>query len=68
MKSETRLKEEAAEAVNRTPAVNGYCLWQCEKCGVQWKWPEDLEYDRTKDKTNWPVLCDNCLEKSLEGA
>lgn len=66
---EWRVKEIEAEKVNRLPAVNGMCKWKCETCGKEWTEPEDKEFDRTKDTTNWPVQCLECNEtfmKSLE--
>jgi len=63
---EWRRREREAEAVNRRPAVNGIWLWKCETCGVEWTSPEEKDYDRTQDTTNWPVQCDDCRRDTYE--
>lgn len=52
--------EKLADVVNHSPAVNGILTRKCERCGVEWTSPEEIDYDRTKDGQNWPVLCDEC--------
>lgn len=67
---EWKLKEIAATMVNTASAVEGHETWQCENCGIQWTSEVDntpmkngLPYDRTKDMSGWPVLCDRCQPK-----
>jgi hypothetical protein len=56
-----RVIESRAEEVNRTPAVDGEYRWMCEVCSKEWTCPVDEDgYDRTKDRSNWPVLCVEC--------
>lgn len=54
-----RQREMVAEVVNRQPPEHGNWRWKCEGCGYEWLEPvnEDPTYDRTKDYSNWPVLC-----------
>ncbi len=70
-KPDWRIREEVAEAVNRTPSVDGVYKWKCEKCGAEWTEPAEWtdfvnihgEFkDRTSDHANWPVHCAKCLE------
>lgn len=53
-------QEREAQAVNCTASVDGYYTWKCEQCGDEWKEKDDGDYDRTKDHTNWPVICEGC--------
>lgn len=53
----------AADNVNKLPREpDGSYRWKCESCGKEFSEALDVdpEYDRTKDKSNWPVLCDEC--------
>lgn len=61
---EWKRREIEAEIVNRSPSVGGVCKWQCETCSVVWYEPEDPDYDRMADTTNWPVCCKSCWERS----
>ncbi len=60
---EWRKREIEAEAVNRSPAVDGHEKWKCENCGLEWTSEVDPKYDRTKDRSNWPVNCGLCFTK-----
>lgn len=63
---EWRTKEILAEKVNHSPPIDGICLWKCEVCSKEWNEPVDLECDRTKDHTNWPVHCLECTQKFIK--
>lgn len=63
---EWKRREIEAELVNRSPADEGICKWQCGTCSIVWYEPEDPEFDRTQDRSNWPVFCDDCMEKFME--
>lgn len=74
-KPEWRIREEAAEAVNRQPAVDGKYKWKCEQCGKEWEEPAEWYdfvnihgqfMDRTTDHSNWPVECDECHKSFME--
>lgn len=60
---EWRKREIAADVVNSSAATDGVCTWQCESCSEQWQEPEEKDYDRTQDKSGWPVLCEPCWAK-----
>jgi hypothetical protein len=65
---EWRKKEIIAESVNCLPAINGFLIWKCEHCGKEWKEQIDRDpsYDRTKDHSNWTVVCADCSKPTAE--
>lgn len=63
MKSRSEIEAEA-KLVNSLPREpDGSYRWKCEICGKELK-REPLEadpsYDRSKDHSNWPVMCEDC--------
>jgi len=62
-KPDWKIREEEASVVCHSPAVNGIEKWMCYHCGVKWEEPQDTEYDRTQDRSGWPVFCNECSEE-----
>lgn len=55
--------EKQANEFNRGPReADGSYKWMCENCGAVFVEAADQDptYDRSKDGTNWPVLCAKC--------
>lgn len=55
-----------AQVVNTSPPVNGVETWMCNTCGIKWDEPQNLEFNRQDDRTNWPVFCEECSTKFAE--
>jgi hypothetical protein len=73
-KPEWKIREEAANLVNTSPAVDGKYKWKCDQCGAEWEepaeWTDFVNINGKQmyrnDLPNWGVHCEECSKKFAE--